>query len=146
MQQKQKGTAEVTLETTKRAFAVWRLNKTRGDAPIPDHLWDMIRQLLSDYEVRTICSQLGVTREQAINYFASQTNRINNQVDKDDVATMQVNNNFVEVKPKFDQADDLNRDNTVSITIEHINGSKMYINADNISASSVVSSFLGERS
>jgi hypothetical protein len=108
MQQKQKGTTEVTLETTKRAFAVWRLNKTRGDAPIPQQLWEMVRQLLSTHEVRTICSKLGITREQAINYFASCTNEPTNQVNEDDIELTSISN-FVEVKPKFDQAHDLNQ-------------------------------------
>jgi len=144
MQQNSKSTTEVTLETTKRAFAVWRLNKAKGDAPIPQQLWEMVRQLLSTHEVRTICSKLGITREQAINYFASHTNKSTNQVNEDNIEPASLNK-FVEVQPKFDQVDDLNRDNMVSMTIEHINGSKMYIKADNISARSVVSSFLGER-
>ena len=144
MQQNSKSTTEVTLETTKRAFAVWRLNKAKGDAPIPQQLWEMVRQLLSTHEVRTICAKLGITREQAINYFASRTNEPIKQVNEDNTQPASINK-FVEVKPKSDQAHNPRQDNTVLITIEHVNGSKMYINADNISTSCVVSSFLGEQ-
>ena len=54
----------VTLEATKQAFDKWRAAKTKGNAPVPSALWDMVEQLLSIHKISEICKILRISSKQ----------------------------------------------------------------------------------
>lgn len=52
---------EVTLSSTKSAFAAWRLRRKNRAERIPDRLWCMALSLYPRYKVCEICKHLGLS-------------------------------------------------------------------------------------
>lgn len=88
----------VTLESTKAAFSKWRATRSNSSSPIPEKLWDMIRQLLQTHKRSEICKILHISGGQIKKHCDIVTpakNLVDNKKAKAQVST----NNFVAAIP-----------------------------------------------
>lgn len=56
----------LTIEEVEAKFDTWRKDK-RGYKPIPEDLWDQVKNLLKYYQRTTVLRRLGLSTEQARN-------------------------------------------------------------------------------
>lgn len=57
------GSAHLTLDTVAQQFADWRAEKKSGER-IPQHLWVVVRQLMSHYKPSKIMTRLHLSSKQ----------------------------------------------------------------------------------
>jgi hypothetical protein len=120
-------TSSITLESVQQAFHEWRCSKPRKNVATPQHLWDMVRSLLTDIEPDVLRAALHLTRVQMHKYVLTASECGSTSLQTQD---------FVTIKTPVKTL-------SCDVVIQHAKGHEMRLKAEPAILQQVIATFVG---
>ena len=133
----------ITIEEVANQFKVWRQNKSNKFEPIPPHLKDLVKQLLSSYSISQLAVALHISRSALYNIQKGQncSSISNNQQTSKTESLNFIPVNFTDLNQTA-KNQSINHDSSLNLTCEIIkpSGAKLIIHSTDIST--IIQAFL----